>query len=273
MSVTAYIALGSNLGDRRGYLDGALQAIREKPGIAVIQVSSYYETTPVGGPPGQGKYLNAVAGAVHRLGAGGAFADAFGIRGRSRPSSRRARGPRTIDLDLLLYDDLVHRERDTIVPHPRMQERLFVLQPLAEIAPHVRHPVLDKTIRELCEELQRTEHTAPDTPRSAELAGLRASVTGSTSGIGRAIALELAAAGAEVIIHGRNAAAAEAVGAQLRALGRRGRIILADLRKRRMPAAWCAEPGMNRGAWIFGSTMLAPIRSPEKPGIGRSRVS
>jgi 3-oxoacyl-[acyl-carrier protein] reductase len=243
MRVTAYIALGSNLDDRRGYLDGALQALREKPGIAVIQVSAYYETTPVGGPPGQGNYLNAVAELGTDLEPEEILRTLLEIEaglGRVRDVPQ---GPRTIDLDLLLYQHLVRRERDPIVPHPRMHERLFVLEPLAEIAPNVRHPVLGKTIRELCAELQRTERTAPGAPRSAELAGLRALVTGSTSGIGRAIALEFAAAGAEVIIHGRNAAAAEAVSAELRALGRRGPIILADLRT----AEECLR--LVRGAW------------------------
>src|SRR6185437_9275682 len=110
-------------------------------------------------------------------------------------------GPRTIDLDLLLYGDFVHTDERLIVPHPRMHERLFVLQPLAQLAPGLVHPVLKRSIADLLAELQglRLHSSAP----GRELAGRRALVTGSTSGIGRAIALELATAGADVIIHGR----------------------------------------------------------------------
>jgi 2-amino-4-hydroxy-6-hydroxymethyldihydropteridine diphosphokinase len=253
MSVTAHIGLGSNLGDRRGYLGRALQKLREKPGIVVIRVSSYYETAPVGGPPGQGNYLNAAAELRTELEPAELLRTLLDVEaglGRVRDVPQ---GPRTIDLDLLLYEDLVRNERDAIVPHPRMQERLFVLQPLAEIAPNVKHPVLGKTIGELRDAVQRAERTVPHAARSAELAGLRALVTGSTSGIGRAIALEFAGAGAEVIIHGRNATAAEAVSAQLRALGSRGHIILADLRKeeaclRLVCRAWDESGGLD--IWV-----------------------
>jgi NAD(P)-dependent dehydrogenase (short-subunit alcohol dehydrogenase family) len=138
-------------------------------------------------------------------------------------------GPRTIDLDLLLYGDLVYSTATVTVPHPRMHERLFVLQPLAEIAPNVRHPVSGRTIREMCTQVQNAERSAPGARRSTELAGLRALVTGSTSGIGRAIALELGAGGADVIVHGRKVEAADAVVAQLSALGVQSRVLLADL--------------------------------------------
>src|SRR5262249_20484359 len=128
---------------------------------------------------------------------------------------RERNGPRTIDLDLLLYGDLVRQDPDLIVPHPRMHERLFVLQPLAEIAPHAVHPVLGVRVSELPNQLATGVSVAASPQRPGdrlqpwvsrpghELGGLRAVVTGSTSGIGRAIALELADAGADVLVHGR----------------------------------------------------------------------
>src|SRR5205807_4473128 len=91
------------------------------------------------------------------------------------------------------------------VPHPRLHERRFVLEPLAEIAPGALHPLLGKSAAELLRELQIQQRVerVPAAPPGRELTGRRAVVTGSTSGIGRAIALEFAAAGADVFIHGR----------------------------------------------------------------------
>src|SRR5262249_22162111 len=100
----------------------------------------------------------------------------------------------------------------------------FVLEPLAEIAPHAAHPVLGRTVRELLDDLHRA---APKPGR--ELAGLRAVVTGSTGGIGRAIALELAARGADHVGHGRRHAAAEEVAERVRRAGGRAAVVLADV--------------------------------------------
>src|SRR5262249_12112013 len=138
---TAYIALGSNLGDRRHYLDGALNLL-EQAGIKVERVSSVYETAPVGGPPGQGAFLNAAARITTEL-APQALMDLL-LQTEQRLGRARTvhHGPRTIDLDLLLYDDRVVHEPGLEVPHPRLQERWFVLAPLADIAPDVVHPRL-----------------------------------------------------------------------------------------------------------------------------------
>jgi 2-amino-4-hydroxy-6-hydroxymethyldihydropteridine diphosphokinase len=260
MSVTAYIALGSNLGDRREYLDRALQALRERPGIVVKQVSSYYETAPVGGPPGQGDFLNATAELQTELEPEELLRALLEIEQRLGRVRQARHGPRTIDLDLLLYDDLVRSEMDLIVPHPHMHERLFVLQPLAEIAPNLRHPVLGERIRALCDLLRSAGRGDSDVQRfalrarrSTELTGLRALVTGSTSGIGRAIALELAAVGAEVLLHGRNVQAAEGIAGELRVEGSQGRILLADLRQedechRLAQTAWEQTGGID--IWV-----------------------
>ena len=228
MSVTAFIALGSNLGDRRGHLDRALAGLRDTPGILLRRVSSYHETAPVGGPPGQGPYLNAAAQLETNLEVVQllhALLDVEQSLGRVR---QERFGPRTIDLDLLLYSDLVRNDPELTLPHPRMHERNFVLAPLAEIAPLAVHPVLGKTIQELLSELP-AEQAEPQPRR--ELAWMRAVVTGSTSGMGRAIALELASAGVDVLVHGRRSESAAAVADQIRARGVHSRAILADLRE------------------------------------------
>jgi 2-amino-4-hydroxy-6-hydroxymethyldihydropteridine diphosphokinase len=230
-----FLALGSNLGDRQFFLDQAVLRLRAVPGLTVRRVSPYYETAPVGGPAGAGAYLNAVAEAETTLPPDQLLHTLLDIergfgRIRSEPNA-----PRTLDLDLILYGDLVRPSPDPVVPHPRFHERRFVLQPLADLAADVRHPTLKKTIRELLEALPPDSAPPRIYPRSEagtgrELAGLRALVTGSTSGIGNAVALELARAGADVIVHGRRSKdAGERVTAAVSDLGGRTKFLLADL--------------------------------------------
>jgi 2-amino-4-hydroxy-6-hydroxymethyldihydropteridine diphosphokinase len=243
--ITAYIALGSNQGDRRDYLDRAIQALQEHPDIDVTQVSSYHETAPVGGPPGQPNFLNAAAELKTDLSARDLLNALLEVE-RSLGRVRRERhGPRTIDLDLLLYGSEVIQKPGLMVPHPAMHEREFVLKPLAEIAPRAVHPLMDASVQDLLQGLggariDNASRVAPFldpvpemTPITGrELMGLRALVTGSTGGIGRAIALQLAVAGADVLVHGRRESAAQEVSNQLKQSGVRSESILADLRER-----------------------------------------
>jgi len=237
MPATAFIALGSNLGDRRAHLDQGLLHLRQRPGVVVQRVSSWYETAPVGGPAGQGRYLNAVAQLATDLEPLALLAVLLDVEQQLGRVRGERFGPRTLDLDLLLYEDRVLETEALVLPHPRLAERRFVLEPFAEIAPFVIHPRLQKTIRELLAQLP----PEPQTGRR-ELTGARAVVTGSTSGIGRAIALELAAAGADVLIHGRRSvAAAEVVAAEVRARGGQSHVLMADLRDPALCAAFVRQ--------------------------------
>lgn len=220
----AYIALGSNLGDRKENLDRAVEMLRSQAGICVDKVSAYYETEPVGGPPGQGKYLNGAAELRTTLGPR-ALLDVLMQLEKDLGRVRQERdGPRTLDLDLLLYDNCWIDEPGLTIPHPRMHERRFVLEPLAELAPNAIHTVLGRTVRELL--ANRTP------PPGRELTGKRTLITGSTSGIGRAIALELAAAGADVIVHGRKQDAADRVVEQVRRHNVQCGVQIADLARK-----------------------------------------
>ena len=156
MSVSiAYLGLGANLADRRGAIESALAALAETPGIEVAALSALIETEPIG-PPGQGRYLNAAAKLQTTLSPRRLLAACRRIEadhGRDRRTERRW-GPRPLDLDLLLYDARVINEPGLEVPHPRLPERAFVLEPLAEIAASVKHPVLGVSIEELRQRLR-----------------------------------------------------------------------------------------------------------------------
>jgi len=151
----ACIALGSNLGDRERTIRHALGQLASTSGITLVAASSLYETRPEGGPPNQENYLNAAAVldvTLSPLELLHAMLDIERALGRERVIPC---GPRTIDLDLLFYGDLVQTTPGLILPHPRFCERLFVLEPLAEIAPGVVDPVTGKTIAELLDQLNK----------------------------------------------------------------------------------------------------------------------
>lgn len=147
------IALGSNLGDRLENLRAGIDEMAAADGVDVGAVSRLYETAPVGGPDDQGPYLNAALVATTTLEA----AALLGLMHRIEAARERERGvhwgPRTLDLDLLVYGDLVSDVPSLQVPHPRQHERRFVLVPVCDVAPDLVHPVLGRTMRELLSEL------------------------------------------------------------------------------------------------------------------------
>jgi 2-amino-4-hydroxy-6-hydroxymethyldihydropteridine diphosphokinase len=144
---TIYLALGSNIGDRETNLHTAIQSI-SAAGMPVLRESPVYETEPVG-LTDQRWFLNMVVEAetalfpMQLLTRTGKIERALG---RVRIA---ANGPRTIDIDILLYGNAVIRTPRLEIPHPRMHERRFVLAPLADLAPGLRHPLLRQTVRQL----------------------------------------------------------------------------------------------------------------------------
>jgi 2-amino-4-hydroxy-6-hydroxymethyldihydropteridine diphosphokinase len=139
--VRVYIGLGSNLGDREANLLAALEALRSSPGVEVVAVSTFRETDPVG-VVDQPRFVNAVAALETSLEPLELLARLLDVErdlGRDRRQDERW-GPRTVDLDLLLYGDDVIDRPGLTVPHPRLTERAFVVVPLLELAPELRLP-------------------------------------------------------------------------------------------------------------------------------------
>ena len=149
---TAYLGIGSNMGDRMGYIDSAVEKLDNTPGINVTGRSGIIETDPYG-PVEQDKFLNGVLEIETYLTPEALLDRLHEIEddlGRKRTVHW---GPRTVDLDILLFDDLVMSTEDLVIPHPDMKNREFVLKPLAEIAPHLIHPVLRISISEMLDQL------------------------------------------------------------------------------------------------------------------------
>ena len=132
---TVYLALGSNLGDRLQYIQKAVEELKAC-GLKIIKFSTVIETDPVGGIP-QGKYLNAVLKASTAHSPEELHVITQAIERKLGRVKRVIQGPRVIDIDILLYDDIKLITSQLLIPHPRMFERDFVMRPLKEIAPEV----------------------------------------------------------------------------------------------------------------------------------------
>lgn len=145
---TVYIGIGSNVGDRQGYVDLSLKRMGELEGTQVVRSSKVYETDPVGPMP-QGKFLNAVAELKTTLSANKLLEGLQQIEqeaGRAAEHDRIPWGPRALDLDIILFGNQVICEKGLTVPHPHMHDRWFVLKPLADLAPNAVHPVLQMSV-------------------------------------------------------------------------------------------------------------------------------
>jgi 2-amino-4-hydroxy-6-hydroxymethyldihydropteridine diphosphokinase len=157
VEMDAYIALGSNLGDRELNLLRAVAEVGKLPESRVTALSSFYETSPVGTVV-QDPFYNAVLRLSTKLDVRNLLTHLLRIEDKVFKRVRTIhQGPRRMDLDLLLYGNSITNETDLVVPHPRLAERRFVLQPLSEIAPDLLHPLTGTSIRELLASLASDE--------------------------------------------------------------------------------------------------------------------
>lgn len=145
--ITAYLSLGSNIGNRLDHLKQAVRLLHDHPAITVLKVSSVYETEPLGLTE-QAKFLNIAVGLETSLEAAELLSACQSIENKLGRMRKIRWGPRTVDLDILLYNEDSIQTEDLIVPHLRMQERAFVLVPLVEINSEAKHPVTGSLYRE-----------------------------------------------------------------------------------------------------------------------------
>jgi 2-amino-4-hydroxy-6-hydroxymethyldihydropteridine diphosphokinase len=150
---TAYLGIGSNLGNREANLDRAIEMLSQR--MRVVKVSSVYDTEPLDNPD-QPRFLNMVCEVSTRLTPEGLLVLAKGIESKMGRVGKTGQ-PRIIDIDILLYGDVVMDTPDLVIPHPRLIRRAFVLVPLAEIAPDVVYPVDGRTIKELKEAVKEVQ--------------------------------------------------------------------------------------------------------------------
>jgi 2-amino-4-hydroxy-6-hydroxymethyldihydropteridine diphosphokinase len=139
IQVTAYIGMGSNLGDRRENLRRAVSLLQDSPLMEVKRLAPLYRSAPLG-DTGQPEFLNTVAQVAATLAPRELLNCLLEVEKKLGRVRKERWGPRVIDLDLLLYDDMTVQEPDLVVPHPRLTERAFVVVPLAAIAPDITLP-------------------------------------------------------------------------------------------------------------------------------------
>ncbi len=156
-SATAYLGLGSNLGDRAAVMRSAVIALDDRPRISVDfdgGVASLYESSPVGGPSPQPAYFNSTVRVTTTLEPAALLNEVLLIEAALGRTRRERWEARVIDIDLLLYNDLVLDDESLSLPHPRLPQRRFVLEPLAEIAGDLVHPTLRVTIESLARQIR-----------------------------------------------------------------------------------------------------------------------
>ena len=149
---TAYIALGSNMGDKSAYLQKAVRELNQSHDCEVLKVSEFITTAPYGMTE-QEDFLNGVLALRTLMTPEELLEKLHAIEAKAERERLLRWGPRTLDLDILLYDDLILDTENLHIPHKEMHLRAFVLEPLAQIAPYKRHPLLNKTVAELKGEL------------------------------------------------------------------------------------------------------------------------
>ncbi len=149
----AYIALGSNMGDKKAYLDGAIQSLTEREDCRLEAVSDWIETKPYGGVD-QDDFLNGAALLRTLLPPHALLEELQRIEKEAGRERKIHWGPRTLDLDILFYDKEILEEEDLLIPHPDLQNRAFVLEPMMQISPYYRHPLTGESIREMWEKLK-----------------------------------------------------------------------------------------------------------------------
>jgi 2-amino-4-hydroxy-6-hydroxymethyldihydropteridine diphosphokinase len=164
-----YVAVGANLGDREAAFAGVIEAIEAEAGLLLLAASAVFETAPVG-PAGQGAYLNAALEMrtwlsplelLRRL-------QKIELRlGRDRGPEVARWGPRVIDLDVLFYGERCIDVPDLVVPHPRAHQRAFVMLPMLQLAPELRHPVLGLSVAEIARTHAAENDDVRDWPRPA----------------------------------------------------------------------------------------------------------
>lgn len=152
----AYIALGSNMGDKEKYIQDAIDKLAEDRDFRAIDVSPLITTKPYGGVI-QDDFLNGVMYVRTLLSPRALLARLQQLEQEAKRERTIHWGPRTLDLDILLYDDLILDTKKLTIPHPDMQNRQFVLEPLCKLAPYLRHPLLNKTYQELLTKLLEKE--------------------------------------------------------------------------------------------------------------------
>jgi len=183
MRETVFIGFGSNLGDRVDFCDRAVTLLNLLPHSQLLAVSSLYETEPVpdAGAPGEGWFLNGVVQIETDITPQSLLAVCREIeRSLGRDPEHRS-GPRTMDIDILLYGDRVIQEPEFAVPHPRLHLRRFVLEPLMELEPTLVHPVLKQSVSQLLAQLMDSHQVRRLHPQPGTRYGSRPTCSGNTA--------------------------------------------------------------------------------------------